>query len=258
VNEDWESKVAVVTGAGRGIGLAVAAALAGRGVAVVAGNRSPSAQLDALAGVTPVLADLAQPGAGAAVVDKAIELHGRLDIVVNGVGGGRVRPEPALVCDEQWEAMLASNLLSAVRTCRAAVPHLRTRGGAIVTISSVAATMPDRNTIDYSAAKAALNSYSKSLALALAPDGVRVNTISPGPVLTPLWTDPGGLGDQFAAQYGVDRDAALKEFADRYLPLRRIAQPEEIAELAVFLASDAAASVTGADYVVDGGMNPSL
>jgi NAD(P)-dependent dehydrogenase (short-subunit alcohol dehydrogenase family) len=257
-NEEFAGRVAIVGGAGRGIGLAVARALAARDVEVVAGTRSPSAELEALTGVTTVIADLAAPAGGPSLVAAALDLHGRLDIVVNGVGGGEVRPDPALVSGEAWQTTLERNLLSAVWTCSAAVPHLRADGGAIVNISSVAASMPDRNTIDYSAAKAALNSYSKSLALTLAPDGVRVNTISPGPVLTPLWTDPGGLADQFAKQYGVEPEAALQEFADRYLPLRRIAQTDEIAALTVFLLSADARSVTGSDFPVDGGMNPSL
>lgn len=255
--DDLNGKVAVVGGAGRGIGLAVTRALAERGVKVLAGTRSPSAELEALE-VDSAIVDLAAPDGGPDLIAAALDRHGRIDIVVNGVGGGEVRPDPALVSGEAWQKTLERNLFSAVWTCGAAVPHLRAEGGAIVNISSVAASMPDRNTIDYSAAKAALNSYSKSLALTLAPDGIRVNTISPGPVLTPLWTDPGGLADQFAGQYGVEPEAAPQEFADRYLPLRRLAQTDEIAELTVFLVSAAAASVTGSDFPVDGGMNPSL
>src|SRR5215469_15769228 len=152
-------KVAVVTGASRGIGLAVTRALVEEGVRVVAAARGSSAELTALgSSVRAVGADLTSPEGPQKVIDEAITAFGGLDILVNNVGSVRPRVGGFLsVTDEDWVATMASNFLSAVRTTRAALPHLLRRGaGAIVTVSSVNAFLPDPLVIDYSAAKAAL------------------------------------------------------------------------------------------------------
>ena len=191
-------KTAVVTGASRGIGLAVTRALVAEGARVVAGAREITPELQALAAHGEVLSikvDLTSPDAPAELISAAVSAYGGLDILVNNVGAVRPRVDGFLaVTDEDWAATLAVNFLAAVRTTRAALPHLLERGaGAIVTVSSVNAFLPDPLVIDYSAAKAALSNFCKSLSKQVGPQGVRVNTVSPGPVTTGLWLADDGV-----------------------------------------------------------------
>ncbi|MFC6342911.1 SDR family NAD(P)-dependent oxidoreductase, partial [Nocardioides hankookensis] len=190
-------RTAVVTGASRGIGLAITRALSAEGVRVVAGALKGSPELDELAAtgdVHPISVDLTTPAGPASLVETAVETLGGLDILVNNVGAVRPRLEGFLaLTDEDWDWGLTINFLAAVRTMRAAVPHLTGRPGAtIVTISSVNAFLPDPGVIDYSAAKGALTNLCKSLSKELGP-AIRVNTISPGPVETDLWLGKGGV-----------------------------------------------------------------
>lgn len=254
-------KAAAVTGASRGIGLAIARALAAEGATVVAGALTGSPELDALAAegrVHPVAVDLTEREGPAAFVDVAVGHLGGLDVLVNNVGAVRPRTEGFLaISDEEWEWSLTINLLAAVRTTRAAVPHLRERPGAsIVTISSVNAVLPDPGVLDYSAAKGALANVCKSLSKELAPQ-VRVNTISPGPVRTDLWLGRGGV----AATVGGASGAAPEDVVRRQeaaAPSGRFTTPEEVADLAVFLASDRAGNITGSDVRIDGGLVTTL
>lgn len=246
-----KGKIAVVTAASRGIGLASTRALAGAGAMVVAGARSP-AELENLERVDPVAVDLARSEAPASLVEFAVKRHGRVDVLVNVFGGGVFRADGAAVSDEEWEETLNSNLMSTVRACRSAVPHMITAGGgSIVNISSVNAVLADFGFIDYCTAKAALNSFSKSLSVGLAPHGIRVNTVSPGPVATRRWTDPGGLFDQLEQGLGDNREAVVSS-----VPLGRFAEPDEVAALVLMLASEAGAMVTGSDFPIDGGLIP--
>lgn len=153
------------------------------------------------------------------------------------------------------------NLLSAVRATRAALPVMLQRGGgSIVNVSSVNALLPDPSVVDYAAAKAAMTNLSKSLSAEFAPQGIRVNTVSPGPVRTPLWTGPGGLAEQLAGAMGTDIDGAMQAMAEGLggIKLGRFGTAEEIAHLVVFLASPAAAWMTGSDVVIDGGLVKTL
>lgn len=248
---DLEGKVAVVTAASQGIGFASTRALLGAGAVVVAGARSPG-ELQESEFVTPVAVDLAKPDGPATLVELAADRHGRVDILVNVFGGGVYRIDGVAVSDEEWAETLDSNLMSAVRACRAAVPHMiAAGGGSIVNISSVNAALADFGFIDYCTAKAALNSFSKSLSVGLAHHRVRVNTVSPGPVTTRRWTDKGGLFDQLHQGLGVTRDAVVSS-----VPLGRFAEPDEVAALVLFLASDQAAMITGSDFPIDGGLIP--
>lgn len=255
---DLAGKTAVVTGASRGIGLAVAQALVHEGVNVAAGALNASAELSALAdegGLRVVLDDLTTTAGCQALVDAAVEEFGGVDLLVNNVGG--VRPRTAgfvEVSDADWLWALDVNLLSAVRATRAAVPHLLERApAAITTVCSVNATLPDPGVIDYSAAKAALRSFSKSLSKELGPAGVRVNTVSPGPVETALWLGAGGVAETVGRARGLD-PAAVRQAAVAGTPTGRFTRPTEVAELVLFLSSAAAGNVTGADVLIDGGL----
>jgi NAD(P)-dependent dehydrogenase (short-subunit alcohol dehydrogenase family) len=258
VKLELAGRTAVVTGASKGIGLAVTRALREEGVSVVAGALTGSPELDDLTEggqVTVVLGDLTTAAGCQALVDEAVGRSGRLDLLVNNVGGVRPRTSGFVaVTDDDWQWALEINLLSAVRATRAAVPHLvEAAPSAIVTICSVNATLPDPGVIDYSAAKAALRSFSKSLSKELGPAGVRVNTISPGPVETALWLGPGGVAETVGQAQGLD-PAAVRDAAVAGTATRRFTRPEEVAQLALLLASPTAGNVTGTDVLIDGGM----
>jgi NAD(P)-dependent dehydrogenase (short-subunit alcohol dehydrogenase family) len=254
-------KIAVVTGASRGIGLAVTRALVAEGVTVVAGARSAGPDLPALVDegrVVFVAADLAEPAGPLALVDRARALGG-VDVLVNNAGAVTPRPGGfASVTDEAWEASLTLTLMAAVRTIRAALPEMTRRGGgSIVTISSVNAYLPDPLVIDYSAAKAALTNLSKSLSKEVGPAGIRVNTISPGPVETGLWLGEHGVARTVAEAGGGD-PAEVAAQAAAGAVTGRFTRPAEIADLVLLLASDRSANVTGADFAIDGGLVPTL
>ena len=192
-----DNKIAVVTGASKGIGLAISQALVEAGAYVVAGARHNSPELQALeaaGSATFIAADLATPEGPRALIAAAAD-RGGVDILVNNAGAVVPRFDGILtVTDEQWESALALNFMSAVRVTREAVPHMLARGGgSIVMIGSVNATLPEWNIVDYSATKAALANYTKSLSKEFGPKGIRVNTISPGPVATDLWLADNGV-----------------------------------------------------------------
>ncbi|MFB7719956.1 SDR family NAD(P)-dependent oxidoreductase [Nocardia sp. NPDC056100] len=255
-------KVAVVTGAGRGIGLSVVKALAAEGVSVVAGSRTGSPDLTELAtreGVRTPLIDLSTADGPQRLIDEAMSAFGGIDIVVNNVGAVIPRVQGFLaVTDEDWLWSLTTNLLVAVRTARAALPYLIQRDStSIVTISSVNATLPDPGVIDYSAAKAALSNFSKSLSKEFGPQGVRANTISPGPVTTALWLGDQGVAAVVSAAAAADPDEVVRQAAAKSVT-GRFTHPQEVADLVLLLASDRTANVTGADFRIDGGLIETL
>lgn len=160
--------------------------------------------------------------------------------------------------DDDWTRTLTINFLAAVRTTRAALPHLLERGSAsIVTVSSVNAYLPDPLVIDYSAAKAALANFCKSLSKEVGPRGVRVNTISPGPVSTALWLGEDGVAATVAKAGGGTADDVVQR-ATAEFATRRFTRPEEVADLVVLLAGDRTGNVTGADFRIDGGLVTTL
>jgi NAD(P)-dependent dehydrogenase (short-subunit alcohol dehydrogenase family) len=197
-----------------------------------------------------VAADLTQPGSADELIAAAVTAFGRVDCLVNNVGGTGIRKLEEL-SDEDWQASFQFNLMSAVRATRAALPGMKERGsGSIVNVSSTAAKRPSTGMPDYSVMKAAMLSYSRLVADLYAGNGIRCNAVTPGPTATDAWLGEGGL----AEQQGNRDDVLAKVGAGR--PLGRLAQPEEIAAVIVFLLSDRASYVTGAAWSADGGTVP--
>jgi NAD(P)-dependent dehydrogenase (short-subunit alcohol dehydrogenase family) len=252
---ELSDKVAVVTGGSKGIGLAVVRTLAAEGAQVVAGALT----VDALAGierVTAVAVDLVEPGGPERLVREAVERFGRVDVLVNNVGGVKLRLDGFLrVSDDDFERSFQLNFFAALRATRAAVTEmLEQGGGAIVNVASVNSFFhPDGLVIDYGAAKAALLNVAKALSQELGPKGIRINSISPGPVATDLWLGDHGVAATIGAATGVDPDTvrqqALASFATG-----RFTTPDEVATLVTLLASPRTANVTGSNYVIDGGL----
>ena len=251
-------KVAVVTGAGKGIGLAATRALVEEGARVVAGSRTTDG-LEGLEGVTAVAVDLSAPDGPAELVGRAREEHGRIDVLVNNVGGVRMRLQGFLgTSDEDFQWAMQMNFFIALKASRAALPAMVEQGrGAIVNVASVNAFFqPDAATIDYGAAKAALVNLTKSLAQEFGPKGVRVNAVSPGPVGTDLWLGEHGVAETVAQATGVDAATARERIIAGIggFATGRFTTPEEVATLIALLASERTANVTGVNYIIDGGL----
>ncbi|HYJ70080.1 MAG TPA: SDR family NAD(P)-dependent oxidoreductase [Nocardioidaceae bacterium] len=260
---ELKDHITVVTGASKGIGLAVARTLLDEGARVVAVSRTTGLDLDGLAGdrLTHVAVDLMDANAADRVVRHAVDTFGGLDSLVNAAGGpppGVVMPRTSFMdaSDAEWRAMFELNLFAAVSLVRTALPvMLRRGGGTIVNVSSTHARQPFPN-VDYSAAKAGLSNLTKALSEEYAPQGIRVNTVSPGPVRTPWWTDEGGVADILAERFGIDRDQVLDAAVPEAMGLStgRLAVPQEVADQVALLVSPRSASTTGADIVVDSGL----
>jgi NAD(P)-dependent dehydrogenase (short-subunit alcohol dehydrogenase family) len=251
-------KVALVTGASKGIGLAVARALAAEGAQVVAGARTIES-LEDIDRVTAVALDLTTPAGPSLLIERAVEEHGRVDVLVNNVGAVRMRLEGFLATsDEEFEWAMQMNFFIALRTTRAALaPMLEQGAGAIVNVASVNAFFqPDAGTIDYGAAKAALVNLTKSLAQEFGPHGIRVNAVSPGPVSTDLWLGEHGVAETVAKATGVDADTARANVIAGIggFATGRFTTPEEVATLITILASERTGNITGVNYIIDGGL----
>jgi NAD(P)-dependent dehydrogenase (short-subunit alcohol dehydrogenase family) len=240
-----QDKVCVVTGSTAGIGLVVAQQLRDEGAKVVtSGRRSEGI------GDLHVVVDMTEPGAAEELIGAALAAFGRVDCLVNNVGGTSIRKLEEL-SDDDWQASFELNLMSAVRATRATVPGMKERGsGSIVNVSSTAAKRPSAGMPDYSVMKAAMLSYSRLVADLYAGAGIRCNAVTPGPTATDAWLGEGGL----AEQQGSRDEVLAKVGAGR--PLGRLAEPEEIAAVIVFLLSDRASYVTGAAWSADGGTVP--
>ncbi|MEV5976349.1 SDR family NAD(P)-dependent oxidoreductase [Streptomyces sp. NPDC052114] len=249
-------KTAVVTGASRGIGLATVSALMDEGMRVVAAARTITPELKAT-GATGISVDLSAADAPARLIAQAEEALGGLDLLVNNVGGGDTGEGWAggflTFTDEQWHETFELNFLASVRTTRAALPHLTRGGGAIVNVSSTSALTPHAGPIPYSTAKAALTAFGKGIAEEFGPQGVRVNTVSPGPVRTDMWESPDGYGAEVAKAMDMSQEELLAHLpATAGMVTGRFVSPAEVAALIAYLGSPLAASTTGADHVIDG------
>jgi 3-oxoacyl-[acyl-carrier protein] reductase len=236
-------KVCVVSGSTDGIGLCVARQLQAEGALVVTSGR----RADGI-GELHVAGDLAERGGPERLIAAAVERFGRIDGLVNNVGGTPIQRLDELT-DEDWQASFELNLMSAVRATHAALPHLRP-GSAIVNVSSTAAKRPSAGMPAYSVMKAALLSYSRLVADLYAGDQIRCNAVTPGPTATEAWLGSGGLAEQQG-----ERDEVLAKVG-AVRPLGRLAEPDEIAAVVVFLLSERAAYVTGAAWSADGGTVP--
>ncbi len=248
-------KVAVVTGASKGIGLAVVHELAAEGAKVVAGARTIDS-LQAIEHVAPLAVNLADSHGPTRLVEHAIELHGRVDVLVNNVGAAQVRVDGFLATgDEDFERSLNLNFFAALRATRAAVARMTEQGeGTIVNVASVNSFFePDGAVIDYGAAKAALVNLAKSLSQELGPQGIRVTSVSPGQVATDLWLGDDGVAATVGRATGTDADAVRRQ-AVAGIPMGRFTTPREVATLVTLLASPRMANVTGANWVIDGGL----
>lgn len=253
-----QQKVAFVAGSSRGIGLAIARAFMREGASVVITGRTGPAlddaarALAAIAGPDRVRAlqgDMTDPADIAAVLDAVLDAFGRIDTVVANVGSGAVA-RGWDIGPTEWEAALRVNLVGSMMLSAAVLPlFVERRRGSVTFISSIAGVEAIDAPVTYSAAKAAVQAATKSLARLVGPQGVRVNAVAPGNVLF-----PGGSWERKLAE----RREEVERYVRTEVPLQRFATPEEIADAVVFLASDRAAFITGAVVVIDGGQTRSF
>ncbi len=236
-----EGRVAVVTGAGRGIGAAVAEQLRAEGADVVDASRAT--------GIDVTATDAADRIRAAA--------PGPVDILVNNAGTSFARPLAELT-DEDWQGQWDLHVTGPRRLMLAFAPGMAQRGwGRVVNVTSSSGKRPSLTNAAYSVTKAAQLSLSRVFADAYAGTGVLVNAVAPGAVAGPLWEAEGGLADQVAAARGVTREEALAAQAAK-VPLGRLARPDEIAAVIAFLCSERASMVNGAAWSADGGAVPTI
>ena len=240
-------RTALVTGAGKGLGRAIALGFAGEGANVVLMART-RADLDAVAREVEALgrqalvavADATDSRQVEAAVEQAVSHFGRVDVLAHAAGGSLRKPSVD-VTDDEWDAVISANLSSTFKVCRAVGRRMLAQGGgSIINLSSTAGMRGRAGNAPYSAAKAAVINLSRALAMEWAPQGVRVNVLAPGRFLTPLTEAEMSVPEKYAAFV-------------RQVPLGRIGRPEEIQDIAVWLASDASAYVTGSTITLDGG-----
>jgi NAD(P)-dependent dehydrogenase (short-subunit alcohol dehydrogenase family) len=254
--DEFKGKRVLVTGGTKGVGEAILRRFALSGASVATTARSVAAH--GQDSVLFIKADIGSARGVQNVVDRILQEWGGLDILVNNVGGTETKAGGfEVLSDEDWQRILDVNLLAAVRLDRAFLPGMIERkSGVVIHISSVAHRLPFPNsTLAYAAAKAALTTYSKGLAKAVAPKGVRVTTISPGFIET---MGAKGMIADISRGSGISEDAARQRIMDMLggIPIGRTGRPEEVAELVAFLASDRGGFISGADYIIDGGTMP--
>ncbi|RDG39786.1 oxidoreductase [Streptomyces corynorhini] len=257
---DARGKRALVTGGTRGIGLAIVERLVAEGATVVTSARKEAPGLPD--SVRLVTADASTPDGVQHLADTALDLLGGVDILVNNAGGASSGGMPhlggyATIPDEDWVEALKTNYLAAVRLDRAVLPSMIEQGsGVIIEMASTTAYRPVGALLHYGAAKAALVHYAKGLATSVAPHGIRVNTVLPGLVRTPAMDM---VAYNITGETGQDGDDVVNMMIEMEgAPMKGVSEPEDVADLVSFLASDRASRIVGASYVLDGGALPQV
>jgi 3-oxoacyl-[acyl-carrier protein] reductase len=262
-----KGKVVLVTAASQGIGRAIAEAFAAEGskVAITARNleKVQKAANEIAKGsgaeLIGIVADAMKPEDNVRMVEEVVKRFGTVQVLVNNAGGAGAFAAFQELADNDWLDVLNLNLMSAVRATRAVLPHMqRQKWGRIINISSESGTQPDAFMPHYNASKAALNNFTKGVSKAYGQDGILVNTVSPAFIMTPLLSD---LLQKMAKEQGISRPEATAQFLEKNRPhieLKRPGKPEEVAAAVVFLASERASFITGANLRVDGGSVASI
>jgi 3-oxoacyl-[acyl-carrier protein] reductase len=255
-----KGRVALVTGASRGIGKACAQVLAEEGCDVAICARGKEALEKAAEEikakgiqVLAVQADVAKPEDIISMVAKTAEKFGRIDVLVNNAGTGRLSDMLQLP-EEEFRYNMDLMFFGVIQCSKEVIPYMRKQGwGRIINISSVFGKQPG-GLVDYDSIKAAVIMFTKDLANYLAKDNIMVNAVCPGPIHTPLWDGAGQLGEQLGKLIGMSGPEAVDWFAKQNIPLGHHGDPEDIAYMVAFLASEKAKFITGQAINVDGGM----
>jgi 3-oxoacyl-[acyl-carrier protein] reductase len=259
-----KGKVALVTGASQGIGKVIGLTLAEEGCNLVICARGED-KLDSSAEemrtkgaeVLAIRSDVSKHEDNRNFVSQAADKFGRIDILVNNAGYGNAS-DPMELPEEVFRYHMDLMLFGPIQLFRLVIPYMRKQGwGRIINISSIFSKQPG-NQLDYDAIKAAMNMYTKDFSNYLAKDNILVNAVCPGPIRGPLWEGPGALAELLGKELGMSAPEVMKWFAEQNIPLGHHGDPEDIANMVAFLASDKAKFVTGQAINVDGGMVKTL